>query len=42
VIMANLNENMMTHMQQSMLHLEFADHAKLPAAGQCRCCEPND
>jgi heme O synthase-like polyprenyltransferase len=33
VIMANLNENMMTHMQQSMLHLEFADHAKLPAAG---------
>jgi heme O synthase-like polyprenyltransferase len=33
VIMANLNENMMTHMQQSMLHLEFGDHAKLPAAG---------
>jgi protoheme IX farnesyltransferase len=33
VIMANLNENMMTHMQQSMLHLEFADHAKLRAAG---------
>jgi heme O synthase-like polyprenyltransferase len=33
VIMPNLNENMMTHMQHSMLHLEFADHAKLPAAG---------
>jgi cytochrome o ubiquinol oxidase operon protein cyoD len=33
VIMANLNENMMSHMQQSMLHLEFGCYAEQLAAG---------
>jgi len=33
VIMANLNENMTTYGQMSMLRLEIGGHAALPAAG---------
>jgi cytochrome o ubiquinol oxidase subunit IV len=33
VIMANLNENMMTYGHMSMLRLEIGGHAALPAAG---------